>query len=226
MTLSRRCAKSILPVLAVCLLLSGCAQLGGSDNAKPARASGKTTTSAAAKPATVAPQKSAAPAASAPTVDPTEANFNKALQLMRARDYAQAEPLLATLTQRQPQLAGPWLNLGILYARTNRRSQAIQSLRQGLGLNPRSAPAQNQLGILLRESGELKAAEQTYQAALSTNPDYANAHLNLGVLYDVHLKQPALALKHYEQYQRLAPADNARVAVWIADLKQRTQGKP
>jgi hypothetical protein len=42
----------------------------------------------------------------------------------------------------------------------------------------------------------------------------------------VYLKQPALALKHYERYRQLAPADNARVAVWIADLKQRSTGKP
>jgi tetratricopeptide (TPR) repeat protein len=226
MTLSRHCARTVLPLLAASLLLCSCAQFGGSENAKPTRASGKPATSTAARPATTAPQKPAASIASAPAADPTEANFNKALQLMQVRDYAQAEPLLAGLTQRQPQLAGPWLNLGILYARTNRRPQAIQSLRQGLGLNPKSAVAQNQLGILLRESGELKAAEQAYQAALSVNPEYANAHLNLGVLYDVHLRQPSLALRHYEQYQRLAPADNARVVVWIADLKQRSKDKP
>lgn len=219
--MSRPCAKPLSLIVLISLLLGGCAQFDSRGNTKPAPAPGKTTTTATAKPAAASPQKSAAP-----TADPTEANFGKALQLMQARDYTQAEPLLAELTQRQPQLSGPWLNLGILYARTNRRPQAIQSLRHGLGLNPKSAAAQNQLGILLRESGEMRAAELAYQAALTASPDYANAHLNLGVLYDVHLKQPALALKHYEQYRRLAPGDGARVAVWIADLKQRNQGKP
>lgn len=161
-----------------------------------------------------------------PTTDSTEADFQRALQLMQARDYAKAEPLLAELSKRQPQFAGPRLNLGILYARTNRKPQAIQTLRQGLSLNPNSAAAQNQLGILLRETGELRAAEQAYQAALKVTPAYANAHLNLGVLYDVHLRQPVLALKHYEQYRQLAPADSARVAVWIAALKQRNTGQP
>ncbi len=223
MTLSRPCARTTLPVLALCLLLGGCPLSGGSGNTKPAASANQPVVASTAKPKSAAKSPTAT---STPATDPTEANFSQALQLMQARDYAQAEPLLTALTQRQPQLAGPWLNLGILYARTNRRPQAIQSLRQGLGLNPNSAVAQNQLGILLRESGELKAAEQAYQAALSANPEYANAHLNLGVLYDVHLRQPSLALRHYEQYQRLAPADNARVVVWIADLKQRSKDKP
>jgi tetratricopeptide (TPR) repeat protein len=223
MTLSRRCARAWLLAGSLSLLLCGCPFPGGGGKTKPAPAPAKTTVAGKPKPQTAAAQKPAAPTK---PVDTTEADFGRALQLMQARDYAQAEPVLTGLTQRQPQLSGPWLNLGILYARTSRRPQAIQALRQGLGLNPKSAPAQNQLGILLRESGELRAAEQAYQAALAAVPDYANAHLNLGVLYDVHLKQPALALRHYEQYQRLVPADGARVAVWIADLKQRTTGKP
>lgn len=214
--MSRPCAKSLLLLCLASPLLAGCPLSGGTGKTKPASRTGTTVSS---------PTPTAKAASPAPAVDATETNFQQALQLMQSRDYARAEPLLADLTRRQPQLAGPWLNLGIVYARTNRRPQAIQALRQGLGLNPKSAIAQNQLGILLRESGELRAAEQAYQAALAVSPDYANAHLNLGVLYDVHLKQPALALRHYEQYQRLAPADSARVAVWIADLKQRTQGK-
>lgn len=218
--MSRPCARTVPLLLALCLLLAGCPLGGG--NTKPAApvATGPTTTASAVRPAT--PSSAPAPVAT----DPTDANFRQALQFMQARDYTRAEPLLAELTQKQPGLSGPWLNLGILYARTNRKPQAIQALRQGLNLKPASAPAQNQLGILLRETGELRAAEQAYQAALAASPAHANAHLNLGVLYDVHLKQPALALKHYEQYQRLAPDDSARVAVWIADLKQRSQDKP
>jgi tetratricopeptide (TPR) repeat protein len=222
MTLSRRYADPLPAIVLLTLTLSGCPFGGTTGNTKPTPAGGGTTTTASAtRPSSTAGAKPAASAA-----DATEASFRQALQLMQARDYTQAEPLLAELTRKQPQLAGPWLNLGILYARTQRRVEAIQTLRQGLGLNPKSAPAQNQLGILLRETGQLQAAEQAYQAALSAAPDYANAHLNLGVLYDVHLKQPALALKHYEQYRQLAPADSARVAVWIADLKQRSTGKP
>ncbi len=214
--MSRPCAKSLLALALLGPLLAGC-PFGNPGNTKPA-AQTPATTASAARPAATKP--------AAPAADPTEAEFRRALDLMRARDYGQAEPLLAELTRRQPQLAGPWLNLGILYARTQRRAQAIEALRKGLALNPNSATAQNQLGILLREAGELKAAEQAYRAALAAAPDYAYAHLNLGVLYDVHLKQPALALQHYEQYRQLAPADGSRVAVWIADLKQRATGKP
>jgi tetratricopeptide (TPR) repeat protein len=212
--------QSAISITLLALLLAGC-PFGGAGNTKPAASAQKpVTTASAAKPAAAKP--------ATPAADPTEAEFRRALELMQARDYAQAEPLLAELTRRQPQLSGPWLNLGILYARTQRRAQAIEALRKGLALNPNSAPAQNQLGILLREAGELKAAEQAYRAALAASPDYAYAHLNLGVLYDVHLKQPALALQHYEQCRQLAPADGARVAVWIADLKQRSTatGKP
>lgn len=220
MTLSRPCVKPWLLLALAAPLLAGCPLAGKSANTKPSTAKPTTTTSASSAPSKAAPKPAVA------SVDTTEANFNKAVDAMRARNYTQAEPLLADLTQKQPQLAAPWLNLGILYARTNRKPQAILTLRKGLALSPNHAAAQNQLGILLRENGELKAAEQAYQAALANSPEHANAHLNLGVLYDVHLKQAALALKHYEQYQRLMPSDGARVAVWMADLKQRTQAKP
>lgn len=145
---------------------------------------------------------------------------------MQARDYGKAEPLLLDLTRNQPKLAGPYVNLGILYARTNRPQPAMQALQQAIALNPGNADAQNQLGILLRQSGQMQAAEKAYQAALAAAPDHAYAHLNLAVLYDVYLKQPALALPQYQQYQRLAPGDAARVAVWIAELKQRMQKNP
>jgi tetratricopeptide (TPR) repeat protein len=214
--LSRHCVSRILLAGVGLALLTGC-PLGP---ANTRQASGVTP----ARTAAVSPVTK--PAAAKPAADTTEADFQRALQLMQSRDYAAAEPLLSGLTQRQPKLAGPWLNLGILYARTNRKPEALRALRQGLSLNPRSAAAQNQLGILLRETGDLRAAEQAYPAALAATPGYAYAHLNLGVLYDVHLRQPALALKHYEQYRSLAPADGARVAVWIADLKQRTTAQP
>lgn len=220
----RRYADRGKLLLTVVLLgaLSACAIGGGSGNTKPVG-----TAAATPKTASAVPKSTEAKLpVSALAANTTEADFQRALQLMQARDYGKAEPLLTELSKRQPQLAGPRLNLGILYARTNRKPQAVQTLRQGLSLNPNSAAAQNQLGILLRESGELRAAEQAYQAALKATPAYANAHLNLGVLYDVHLRQPALALKHYEQYRQLAPADGARVAVWIAALKQRTTGQP
>jgi tetratricopeptide (TPR) repeat protein len=203
--------KEVARVIAL-LALAGCGSFG-SPSGGPAAKPGNTVTSSG---------NAAAPGPSAAPADTTGTRYQEALALMKARDYARAEPLLLDLAQKNPQVAGPHANLGILYARTRRAPPAIESLRRAVALNPKLASAQNELGILLRQTGDLRGAEQAYLAALTTAPAYALAHLNLGVLYDVHLKQPARALPHYEQYQKLAPADAARVGVWIAELKQRT----
>ena len=219
-----RCADRALLLIAV-LLLGGCASFGSagpSTSPAPSSAGTSAPTQAAKGSGSKASTAAAAPARAPAT---PEEQFQSALQKMQAHDYAGAEPILVSLTKTNPSLPGPYVNLGIVYARTNRADAAIQALKQALAINGRNAAAQNQLGILLRQAGQLQAASQAYEAALAAAPDYANAHLNLALLYDVYLRQPALALPHYEQYRKLVPSD-ARVAVWIADLKQRTRSTP
>lgn len=160
--------------------------------------------------------------AAEPAVDPQwRQAYEHALGLILANKLADAERELTALAARQPKLAGPQANLGILYFRTGRTAEAIKALERAIELNPRAA-YYNELGMVHRTEGRFDAAEQAYQRALELDPDYAYAHLNLGILYDIYLQQPDRALPHYERYRALAPGEAGTVDKWIADLKRRT----
>ena len=150
-----------------------------------------------------------------------QARLTAALQMMREKKLPDAEAALIALNSDFPQYSGPMTNLGILYAKSNRRDQAIAALSKATSLNSKNAVAWNWLGMEQRDGGDRAAAEQAYLKALQAKPDYALAHLNLGILYDTYLGRPQDALVHYKQYQQLAGKDELRVAAWIAEIESR-----
>jgi tetratricopeptide (TPR) repeat protein len=172
-----------------------------------------------------------APASQRPTVsgarpavpdkgDP-QARFSDAVQLMKQKKLPDAEAALVALNQDFPQYSGPVTNLGIIYAKSNRRDLAVAAFTKATSLNSKNAVAWNWLGMTERDAGDRAAAEQAYLKALQVNPGYAPAHLNLGILYDTYLGRPADALVHYRQYQQLAGKDELRVAAWIAEIESK-----
>lgn len=188
-------------VAVAALLLAGCASApGGGDVRRPAEA---------------AAERSGVP-------QPARDRFGRALSLMERGDFEAAEPMLRDLAEHHPTLAGPPANLGIVYTETGRLEQAEQAFRQALERNPDSAAIHNQLGVLYRMKGRFEQARQAYERAIAIDPGYANAHLNLGILLELYLQQPAVALPHYQSYQRLAGEDR-QVALWIVDLQRRLQ---
>jgi tetratricopeptide (TPR) repeat protein len=147
-----------------------------------------------------------------------QARFNEAMGLWQQNQNAEAEAAFDALSRDFPDFAGPWTNLGILYAKSNRREQAISALSKAATLNPNNKVAFNWLGILYRESGDLSRAKLAYEKALAIDPNYALAHYNLGVLLDAHLKKPLEAVAHYRAYQSLHGEDDLRVMAWIAAI--------
>ena len=195
--------------LAATLLLAGC--------------SGFTKKTGPSQP----PSQRPVPARPAPTAprpadkgDP-QARFAAAVQLMREKKLQDAEAALVALNADFPQYSGPMTDLGILYAKSNRRDLAIAAFSKATSLNDRNAVAWNWLGMVQRDAGDRAAAEHAYLRALQVRPDYALAHLNLGILYDTYLARPQDALVQYKQYQQLAGKDELRVAAWIAELEAK-----
>lgn len=195
--------------LAGAALLAGCASAPPS---KPAasRPAESVITAPVARPAT----------APAPAVKPTGA-YAEALKLLKANQLAEAEAALQAVAKAQPQASGPHTNLGILYARSNRKPQAREAFARAVALNPANAVAHTWAGVLAREAGDFAFAERSYRAALEADPSHAAALLNLAFLYDLHLKRPAEALAAYRRYAQLTGARDARVAVWIDELEAR-----
>jgi len=174
----------------------------------------------ASGPPAVPAQPPGASAGSAAVPARAQDRFEKALAFME-EDLGRAEQALTALTRDYPDLAGPWVNLGILHARGERAADAEAAFIAALERNPQHAAAHNELGILYRQSGRFAEAASAYAAALAADPDYALAYFNRGVLNDLYLQRPDAALGDYQRYQALQPEADERVAKWIDDLKLR-----
>lgn len=181
------------------------------------------------------PRKAVKPAVTPETTEETaeptadkgdaKARFAAALQLMKERKTKEAGEAFLSLAKDFPNYSGPLTNLGILYAKSNRRSEAIEAFSRAVAANPNNAAAANWMGVVHREAGDYVRAQKAYEQAIQIKPDFAAAHLNLGLLMEEHLKRPADALPHYRRYQELVGDKDLRVLVWIAEIEAR-QPKP
>jgi tetratricopeptide (TPR) repeat protein len=172
------------------------------------------------KPGKAPTGKPVAGAPAAPSKGDAQARFAQALQLMKEKK-PEAETAFISLANDFPQYSGPLTNLGIIYAKSNRRDQAMLVLTKATVANGKNAVAWNWLGMMQREGGSAAAAERSYLQALQAKPDYGLAHLNLGILYDNYLGRPADALVHYRQYQQGTGRNDLRIAAWIAEIESR-----
>lgn len=147
--------------------------------------------------------------------------FAQALAVLKSGQHAIALQLFQQMAQRYPQLAGIQVNIGIIHLHNKKPDAANAAFKRAIQINPANAAAHHHLGIVYRQSGQFAAAKDAYQQALKFNPEYANAHLNLGILYDIYLQQPAQALEHYQQYQRLSKDDDKQINNWLIDVERR-----
>jgi tetratricopeptide (TPR) repeat protein len=174
-----------------------------------------------------APPLPGAPAAPKPPDkgDPNQ-RFAQALDLYKKNQVQEAETAFTALAKDFPEYSGPLTNLGIIYAKSNRRDQAISVLAHALTLNPENLVALDWLGILYRQAGNLGAARGAYEKALSIKSDDALAHYNLAILLDVYLHQPDQALPHYKEYERLAGKQDLKVMAWVAEIEAQSKPAP
>jgi tetratricopeptide (TPR) repeat protein len=164
------------------------------------------------------------PGASGPESPALPRSYDQALVLMGSGDYTQAIPVLQKFIDKEPELAGPYLNLGIAYRNTGQLDAALEALHKAIELNSANPVAHHQIAIVQRELGAFEAALEAYTQALELAPDYALAHRNLGILYDLYLQQPAAALNHYRTYLELNPQPDNKVRDWVVDLERRVTG--
>ncbi len=170
-----------------------------------------------------APATSDAPAVSssnAPIPEDAVQQYADALKLMKGGRTADAELAFKRMTVSYPDLAGPYLNLGLIYLQGAHLKEAEASFKDALDRNPNNAIAGNELGIVERKMGKFAEAETAYQRTIAAEPNYAPAYLNLGVLYDLYLAEPQKALEQFEHYIQIA-GENKQVAGWVIELRKR-----
>lgn len=175
--------------------------------------------------ATAAARNDATPSVPAPKVaNRNVAAFEEAIEAMKAEDWSSAEQLLRRITDDQPELAGPWVNLGQVYVQLGEIEEARLAFRRAIAANPQNCAAYNQLGVLFRTQGEFDEAENHYLQCIGSVAPQPEAYLNLGILYELYLGRLKDALQAYRQYQELVPEPDRKVAGWVMDLERRTGG--
>ena len=192
---------NLLPAL-ICALLIGCASSPGGDGDSGTKV---------AIPADVDSS--------------TMAAYKTALNAMQNGRDDTAIAQFSAITQTHPNLAGAFINLGILYINKGRYEDAEKVLLQATTIKPGDAVAQTHLGLTYRHLGKFNEATQAYDVALKSDPKYPFAHLNAGILYDIYLSDLPRALNHYQQYQALTNGKDKLVDKWIVDLERRVKAK-
>lgn len=168
-------------------------------------------------PVTPNPYTAGAP----PVARDLQRDFERALEQLEAERWDRARSLLEDLTERAPQLSGPWVNLASIHRAQGRDQQARQALERAIALNPDNLEAYNHLALLQREAGAFDRAEQLYRQALAIWPYHDISHRNLGILLDLYRGEGEQALLHYRAYQQLQDEPEREMTGWIMDLERR-----
>jgi Flp pilus assembly protein TadD len=156
-----------------------------------------------------------------PEVPPeARADFDRAVQYMRAGNAVEAELGFKQVALQYPQFSAPLVNLAIMQRKEGHLDQAEQTLKTAVEHENGSAIAWTELGATQRMRGEFRDAASSYEQAIAADPRYAPAWRNLGVVSDLYLGDPNRALKAFEQYKQLSGEDKP-VSGWIAELRQR-----
>ncbi len=167
------------------------------------------------------PVKAPAKLATADAGDASASLYSGQLPSMAESDGVVS--MLENQVANAPREAENYLKLGVAYRHVERFDEALQVFEQAINLSELPYVARNEIGILHRAQGNFEQAEKTYLGILAEVPDFYDAHFNLGILYDLYLRRPLDAQKHYQAYINNAPDADGRVEKWLVDLQRRHQ---
>ena len=117
-----------------------------------------------------------------------------------------------------------YYHIGKALSKLNRRTDAIQSLRRSLQLQP-TWETRYALGEELGFDGQPDEARKELEQVTRMRPDYAPAHLNLGVALE-QLGQAQDARTQFEETLRLEPGNKSAAQCLEALRARRGEGKP
>jgi tetratricopeptide (TPR) repeat protein len=141
--------------------------------------------------------------------------FQRGLELEETgAPAAQVIEAYLKVLELNPEAAGALVNLGTIYYRQRKFSEAEKYYRQAIEADPSYPLAQFNLGNLYDEQGRLADALDHYRQALQLNPQYADAHFNLALLCE-RAGETLKAVHHWKCYLKL---DNS--GQW-ADIARR-----
>ena len=110
----------------------------------------------------------------APGEDP-KAHFESASQALSSGDLASAEQGFQSVLKLQPKHIGALGNLGVVYSRMGRTTDAIDAYRRALKLAPRDPLLNLNLGLAYLKQENYPAAKVLFETTLAAQPSNAQA---------------------------------------------------
>lgn len=130
--------------------------------------------------------------------------LNDASAMIDEGRYDLAEPLLREVLAADDEYFAAHGELGRCLLKQKRFSEAVQSLRRTMELNPTADRVQSMLGAALLLQEEYAAAVEALDLAIRLNPDLHLNYFNLGMTLE-KLGKPDEAIKQYQHCLELAP---------------------
>ena len=130
--------------------------------------------------------------------------LNDASAMIDAGRYDLAEPLLREVLAADDAYFAAHGELGRCLLRQGKTSEAIDSLRRTMELEPGADRVQSLLASALMIQEDYSAAVEELELAIRLNPNLPENHYNLGMAME-QLGRPDEAVKHYQDCLELAP---------------------
>ena len=86
------------------------------------------------------------------------------------------------ITKKDPSLAGPYYNMGIILKRNGRVEEAIDSYKRAISLKSDYVQAYNNLGVIYKDSENYENAIKMFTKAKEIQPDHQNSFYNLALI--------------------------------------------
>lgn len=130
--------------------------------------------------------------------------LNDAVAMMDAGRYELAEPVLREVLAADEHYFEAHGELGRCLLKQGRLSEAVQSLRRTMELNPSADRVQSMLGATLLLQGKHADSVEALQLAIQLNPDLHQNYFNLGMALE-KLGRAREAIPYYEKCLQRAP---------------------
>jgi cytochrome c-type biogenesis protein CcmH/NrfG len=137
------------------------------------------------------------------SAETAEAVFEKAVSALSSQDYAAAERGFQAVLRQEPANVSALGNLGVVYSRTHRYSQAIEVYKRALRLVPNEKNLLTDLGLAYLKQENYKAALPLFET-LAADPSNLKAR-ELVATCDLSLARYAPALSVLEPLARAEP---------------------
>jgi tetratricopeptide (TPR) repeat protein len=125
------------------------------------------------------------------------ARFNRAIELQRAGQLAEAAGEYRAILRLKPDYAEVHANLGAVLARLGQYEESVRSYEAALKLAPHLTPIRMNLGIAHYRAGQFAKAADAFEKFLLAQPENAQARQLLGICL-VEIDREAEAVAHLE----------------------------